>query len=93
MCQTGILPVCANEDGLAAVLGHEVAHQVARHAGEKMSSQKVYAALSWLALLLGIDAGITSPAIGLLLQLPNSRAAESEADRVRATMSTVDRRY
>ncbi|KAJ3253840.1 hypothetical protein HK103_007701 [Boothiomyces macroporosus] len=34
---TGILPIVKNEDGLAAVLGHEIAHQVARHAGEKVS--------------------------------------------------------
>lgn len=56
---TGILPVCANEDGLAVVLGHggsslllsvavltsndaaEIAHQVARHSAERMSSMKV----------------------------------------------------
>jgi hypothetical protein len=38
---TGILPVSANDDGLATVLGHEVAHQVARHPAERMSSMKV----------------------------------------------------
>ncbi|ORZ37148.1 mitochondrial metalloendopeptidase OMA1, partial [Catenaria anguillulae PL171] len=32
---TGILPVCQNENGLAAILGHEIAHQVARHSAEK----------------------------------------------------------
>lgn len=79
---TGILPVCANEDGLAAVLGHEVAHQVARHAGERMSSQKINLALSFLASFLGIDPSLTSPAIGLMLTLPNSRAAETEADHI-----------
>ena len=38
---SGILPITANEDGLAAVLGHEVAHSVARHSAERMSFQKV----------------------------------------------------
>lgn len=28
---TGILPLCRNEDGIAAVLGHEIAHVVAHH--------------------------------------------------------------
>jgi predicted Zn-dependent protease len=32
---TGILPITQTEDGLAAVLGHEVAHQIARHSAEK----------------------------------------------------------
>ena len=33
----GILPVCENEAGLAVVISHEVAHALARHAGERMS--------------------------------------------------------
>ncbi len=49
---TGILPVCANADGLATVLGHEVAHQVARHSAEKMSGYKVllFERSSWTLL-------------------------------------------
>jgi len=34
---TGILPVTRDENGLAVVLGHEVAHAVANHGGERMS--------------------------------------------------------
>ncbi|KAJ3270751.1 hypothetical protein HDV01_007443 [Terramyces sp. JEL0728] len=34
---TGILPILKDENGLAAVLGHEIGHVVARHAGEKIS--------------------------------------------------------
>ncbi len=34
---TGILPITLNEHGLATVLGHEVAHAVARHGGERVS--------------------------------------------------------
>ncbi|CAN0526939.1 unnamed protein product, partial [Ectocarpus sp. 8 AP-2014] len=34
---TGLLEVTPNEDALASVLGHEVGHVVANHAGEKLS--------------------------------------------------------
>src|SRR5687767_14292471 len=34
---TGIMPICQNEEGVAVVMGHEVAHAVANHARERMS--------------------------------------------------------
>src|SRR5207249_2728954 len=34
---TGILPITQDDAGLAAVLGHEVAHAIARHGGERVS--------------------------------------------------------
>ncbi|OIQ37899.1 MAG: peptidase M48 [Bacteroidetes bacterium MedPE-SWsnd-G1] len=34
----GILPMCANTDGIAAVMGHEVAHAFAKHGQERMTS-------------------------------------------------------
>jgi predicted Zn-dependent protease len=43
---TGILPLVQDEDGMAAILGHEVAHQVARHTAEKLSFTKVVLAAS-----------------------------------------------
>ncbi|EPQ29730.1 uncharacterized protein PFL1_02950 [Pseudozyma flocculosa PF-1] len=80
---TGILPITANDDGLATVLGHEVAHQVARHSAEKVSGYKVlmFGALV-LESLLGIDAGLSRTALTLLLSLPNSRKTELEADQI-----------
>jgi metalloendopeptidase OMA1, mitochondrial len=88
---TGILPITRDENGLAAVLGHEIGHVIARHGGERVSQQMLVnvgleatmAALSRgnpatvqaVASLLG--AGAT---VGLLL--PWSRAQESEADRL-----------
>jgi len=88
---TGILPITRDENGLAAVLGHEIGHVIARHGGERVSQQMLVnvglettmAALSrgnpatvqTVASLLG--AGAT---VGLLL--PWSRAQESEADHV-----------
>ncbi|CAG8112158.1 unnamed protein product [Penicillium salamii] len=35
---TGILPICRDTNGLAAVLGHEIAHVVAHHPAERMSN-------------------------------------------------------
>ncbi|ODO04558.1 hypothetical protein I350_05162 [Cryptococcus amylolentus CBS 6273] len=77
---TGILPVSANDDGLATVLGHEVAHQVARHPAERMSSMKVLFALGFLLETLGLDVGVSRLLLTFMLQLPNSRKNESEAD-------------
>jgi predicted Zn-dependent protease len=34
---TGILPICQDEDGIAVVMGHEVAHAIARHGNERVS--------------------------------------------------------
>ena len=39
MFYTGILPVTHDEDGLAVVMSHEIAHAVARHGNERMSQQ------------------------------------------------------
>lgn len=36
---TGILPLCKDDTGLAVVLGHEIAHAIARHGNERMSQQ------------------------------------------------------
>ncbi|KZP00946.1 hypothetical protein CALVIDRAFT_475483 [Calocera viscosa TUFC12733] len=80
---TGILPIAGDDAGLATVLGHEIAHQVVRHGAERMSQVKVLMVLGWIMdFVLGIDIGITRTALTLLLQLPNSRAQESEADRI-----------
>ncbi|KAF9510486.1 hypothetical protein BS47DRAFT_1347891 [Hydnum rufescens UP504] len=69
--------VCANEDGLATVLGH-----VARHSGEKMSGAKVYIFLLVLLEGLGIQTGLSQFGLNVLLTLPNSRTQETEADAI-----------
>lgn len=86
---TGIVPVAKNNAGLAAVMGHEVAHATLRHSAERMSQQLVMqmglsvASISFsgsknrdaIAGLLGIGTQF-----GVVL--PFSRYHESEADRV-----------
>ena len=88
---TGLLPLAQDDAGLAAVLGHEVSHAIARHGGERVSQGLLVQtglAATQVALsrndprmvqsvtsLLGAGA-----AVGLLL--PWSRAQESEADHL-----------
>lgn len=86
---TGILPITRDDDGLAAVLGHEVAHAVARHGGERVSQQLLVQtglAATQVALSQG-DPLVTQSVSALLgagatvgLLLPWGRAQESEAD-------------
>ncbi|KAL4817444.1 TCP-1/cpn60 chaperonin family-domain-containing protein [Aspergillus spinulosporus] len=80
---TGILPICKDEDGLAAVLGHEIAHVVAHHTGERMSNNFVTMGVIFLAaLLFDISGNIPSLLLNLMYSLPNSRTQEAEADNI-----------
>ncbi|KAF8885540.1 peptidase family M48-domain-containing protein [Gymnopilus junonius] len=74
---TGILPVCQDEEGLSAVLSH-----VARHSAERLSSQTIVWGLIVIGSMLGFDVGITDFAQKYLLELPNSRKQELEADLI-----------
>ena len=80
---SGILPICAGDDGLAAVLGHEIAHNVAHHISEKMS-QMVYVLLFRLILLwtLDLSGDLSQLLLDFALERPNSRKMESEADYI-----------
>jgi predicted Zn-dependent protease len=88
---TGILPVTRDDAGLAAVLGHEVAHAIARHGGERVSQTLlVQTSLAGVQLALSRgDPAMVQQVTGLLgagaavgLLLPWSRSQESEADRL-----------
>jgi predicted Zn-dependent protease len=90
---TGIFPVAKNDAGLAAIMGHEVVHALARHGSERMS-QEVLAQAGLTAAALGVGASGAGPlagqatmaALGLGAQvgvlLPFSRTHESEADYI-----------
>ncbi|TVQ91161.1 MAG: M48 family peptidase [Chromatiaceae bacterium] len=88
---TGILPITKDEAGLATVIGHEVAHAVARHGAERASkSMVVQLGGSVLSAALGADAGMSRDlvmqAYGIGTQvgvmLPYSRLQELEADEL-----------
>ena len=88
---TGILPVTQTEEGLATVMGHEVAHAVARHGAERMSQgiilQKGGQVLDVLAQnksegtrqMINSAYGM-SASVGVML--PFSRSHELEADEL-----------
>ncbi len=91
---TGILPITKDEAGLATVIGHEVAHAVARHGGERMSEATALQAGGQIAGAITSSASpITQQAVGLVYglgsqlgyALPHSRKQESEADRMGLT--------
>ena len=86
---TGLLPFAQNSAGLAAVIGHEVAHALARHGAERLSQRRIIDALA-----SGATAAIGLPGLGHLAvlalglgvqvgyELPFSRAQELEADHI-----------
>lgn len=85
---TGILPIALNEAGLAAIIGHEAGHAIARHGAERMS-QGMIIAVGGEALAYGMggneqDRQLVRAAYGLgtavTLTLPFSRSHELEAD-------------
>jgi predicted Zn-dependent protease len=90
---TGIFPVADNEAGLAAIIGHEVVHALARHGSERMS-QGVLAQVGLVGAAVAMQTQGVSPmtsqaamsALGVGAQvgvlLPYSRAHESEADYI-----------
>jgi predicted Zn-dependent protease len=88
---TGLLPVAQDETGLAVVMGHEIAHAIAKQGNERMS-QGLLVQLGGMGLsaALGSNPSATSEIfmaaygagaqLGILL--PYSRVHESEADRI-----------
>lgn len=82
---TGLFKYARDEDELAAVIGHEMAHNLARHAGERMSGSVLMSLFARFTLLLdpsGFLYTLFLPAAALLHDLPNSREAEIEADKI-----------
>ncbi len=95
---SGLLEVTQNENGLAAVIGHEVAHATSGHSDERMSQQMLkkavllagatYTAARWQKLS-DKDRAIAMAALGMgafaadiAVLLPYSRLHESEADEI-----------
>ena len=83
---TGIFPAAFTESGLAAIMGHEVVHALARHGAER-ASQHLAAnlGLGVASAVLGMDPATTQLANLALtggVLLPFSRSHESEADHI-----------
>jgi metalloendopeptidase OMA1, mitochondrial len=81
---TGLFQVAENDAQLAAVVGHEVAHAIARHGAERMSQEVlVQAGLAGLGLATGpAYSEMAAQAATLVVTLPYSRTQESEADHI-----------
>lgn len=84
---TGLLRIAQNDDQLAAVIGHEVAHVVARHAAERTSTSSLAQLALGAAQSAAGDYGQAVGAFGgvgaqLGVLLPFSRRHELEADRL-----------
>lgn len=88
---TGILPIADNEDGLAAIIGHEIGHALANHSAER-ASQEIMA--QYLGESVNILTGDMKPEDRNLIRdlydvgatlgyiLPFSRKHETEADEI-----------
>lgn len=87
----GILPITQTEAGIAVVMGHEIAHAVAKHGSERMT-QQLATQMGGMALDIAMSnkpeqtRAIYHTAYGLTTQvgvlLPYSRTHEAEADRL-----------
>jgi len=88
---TGLFQITENEAGLAAVIGHEVAHVVARHSGERLSRAALSsAAVAGAGYMLNRDGDsnpLATAALGggaVVVNQGFSRQQELEADRMGA---------
>jgi predicted Zn-dependent protease len=89
---TGILPITQNDAGLATVLGHEVGHAVAHHSASRMSTAMVsqgvgeaagaYLGSTHYAQYQNLFMSLYGIGSQVGVQLPYSRAQESEADHI-----------
>jgi len=96
---SGILDVTKNIDGLAAVMGHEIAHAVAKHSVERASRGMIINVATQVTDILSggklsqINRTTGMNAVGLLTQMgilnPFNRKQESEADYLGLIFSSL----
>ena len=86
---TGILKIATDDDMLAAILGHEISHNLARHSAEALSSNVLLEPLRWILITLdatgytfGLGQILGEFALGFGIRQPASRKQESEADYI-----------
>ena len=95
---TGILPIAQNADGVAVIMGHEVAHALAEHGGQRMSAGLTQQGLGLLlnkttekqpekkrkAILAAYGVGAT---VGVML--PFSKKHETKADKIGLELAAI----
>lgn len=95
---TGILPIANGETGVAAIMGHEVAHALANHGQQRMSAGYVQqgAAVAGTIAMSGQTSEkqqLFATAFGygsqLGVMLPFSRSHETEADKIGITLMAI----
>ena len=90
---TGILDATKNRDGLASVMGHEIAHAVAKHSLER-ASQSLAIGIGSTILDLALEGALSSTSVddylvNLGISLPFNRLQESEADYLGLAFMTM----
>ena len=80
---TGIInKLKLSDDEIGQIMGHEISHALLGHGRERMSrAMATQGGLQLGSLIAGRDLSILGPVATVALTLPNSRSAESEADR------------
>lgn len=82
---TGLVPVAQNEDAMAVVMGHEIAHALLRHGAQRMAQQKLTQVGQMAGAMSGMDPQqqqMVMAAMGYGYLLPYARKHETEADEV-----------
>ncbi|MCX7548308.1 M48 family metallopeptidase [Xanthomarina sp. F1114] len=93
---TGILPIAESETGVAAIMGHEVAHALANHGQQRMSAdyiQQGVALAGNIAIQNDNDRAAFNQYYGIGAQvgvmLPFSRSHETEADKIGLVLMAI----
>lgn len=79
---SSMLNICQNEDGIATVLSHEFAHQLARHTAENLSKAPVYSLIGLIMYTITGTEGVNRLLLDSFLRMPASRQMETEADYI-----------